>query len=64
MVINNEKQIISISGIVRPEDILPDNTILSSYIADAQIEYTGKGVISDKQFPGWGRRIFDWIWPF
>ncbi|MDD5434003.1 MAG: flagellar basal body L-ring protein FlgH, partial [Nitrospira sp.] len=62
--VNNETQIISISGIIRPEDIGPGNTILSTYIADAKITYSGSGVISDKQRVGWLVRVMDFIWPF
>ncbi|MFV1951192.1 MAG: flagellar basal body L-ring protein FlgH, partial [Nitrospinota bacterium] len=61
--VNNEAQIIVISGIIRPEDIEYDNTILSTYIADARITYTGKGVIADKQRVGWFVRILDLVWP-
>ena len=64
VLINEEKEYLSISGIIRPEDIRPDNTILSTYVADARIEYTGWGVINDKQHPGWLVRILDWVWPF
>jgi flagellar L-ring protein precursor FlgH len=38
--------------------------VLSSYIADAHIEYYGRGVVADKQKPGWLTRILDNIWPF
>jgi flagellar L-ring protein precursor FlgH len=62
--VNNEKQFITLSGIIRPEDISSDNVILSTYISDARIVYSGVGVISDRQRPGWLARIFDWIWPF
>lgn len=62
--VNNETQYISISGIIRPEDISTNNEIQSAYIADARIEYSGKGVIADKQRPGWLIRILDFIWPF
>lgn len=62
--INNEKQFIFLSGIIRPEDISADNTVVSTAIADAKISITGSGVISDKQDPGYGHRLFDWIWPF
>jgi flagellar L-ring protein precursor FlgH len=62
--LNHEDQIIVLSGIIRPEDISPDNTILSSFVADAKIEYFGKGVVSDEQRPGWLARILDAVWPF
>jgi flagellar L-ring protein FlgH len=62
--INAEDQYLIITGIVRPEDITSDNTVLSQYIADAKIVYTGKGVVDDKMRPGWLTRIADWVWPF
>lgn len=62
--VNNETQNITLSGIIRPSDISPDNTVLSSYIADARIDYTGSGPVSDKQRPGWLARIVDFVWPF
>ncbi|MDH3393083.1 MAG: flagellar basal body L-ring protein FlgH [Desulfobulbaceae bacterium] len=62
--VNNETQHIILSGLVRPRDIAQDNSILSSYIADARIEYSGTGIISEKQQPGWLARGLDVIWPF
>jgi flagellar L-ring protein precursor FlgH len=62
-VVNNELQYIIISGIVRPEDIKEDNTILSELISDARIEYSGRGVVSDEQNVGWLRRVLDNVWP-
>ena len=64
MKVNNEMQTIMVSGIVRPEDIDTSNRVKSTYIANARIEYTGKGVLADKQRPGWGTRILDHVWPF
>jgi flagellar L-ring protein precursor FlgH len=62
--VNAEDQYLIITGIVRPDDIATDNTILSQNIADAKIVYTGKGVVDDKMRPGWLTRIVDWVWPF
>jgi flagellar L-ring protein precursor FlgH len=62
--VNNETQFITISGLIRPVDISPDNTVLSSYIGDAKIEYIGRGPVSDKQRPGWLARAVDFVWPF
>ncbi len=62
--INREKEYIALSGIVRPEDIGPDNTVLSTAVADARIEYSGSGVLSDRQGPGFLTRVLDLIWPF
>lgn len=62
--VNNENQIIYLTGIVRPYDVTASNTVDSGNILNAQISYTGKGAISDKQKPGWLMRIFDNTWPF
>lgn len=64
IVINHEEQEVEISGFVRPDDIRINNTVLSSLMADAQIKYVGRGVVSDKQHTGWGTRLLDAIWPF
>ena len=62
--VNNETQYITLSGIVRPEDISPTNEISSTYVANAKIAYSGIGPVSDKQKPGWLGRIIDHVWPF
>jgi flagellar L-ring protein precursor FlgH len=62
--VNNEMQFITISGIIRPEDISPTNEISSSYVASARILYAGKGPVADKQKPGWLGRVVDYVWPF
>ncbi len=64
VMVNNEVQIIYLTGIIRPQDIAADNTIKSTQVLNARISYTGKGAISDKQRPGWAMRILDNIWPF
>ncbi len=62
--VNNETQHIILSGIIRPSDVSQDNSVLSSHVADARIEYSGKGALADKQQPGWLARGLDAIWPF
>ncbi|MDD3553704.1 MAG: flagellar basal body L-ring protein FlgH [Deltaproteobacteria bacterium] len=62
--INNETQYLILSGVVRPKDLSPDNTIPSTRIADARMEYTGGGVLSEKQSPGWLARILGSVSPF
>jgi flagellar L-ring protein precursor FlgH len=62
--VNNEVQYIRVSGVIRPDDIGSDNRIQSVYIADAHIEYFGKGVLADQQQPGWLARALYKIWPF
>ena len=62
--INNEKQILVLRGMIRPDDILTDNSVVSGKIADAEVYYVGDGVIQDKQGQGWLVRFMDKIWPF
>ena len=62
--VNNERQVITLSGIIRQRDISPDNIILSTYICDASISYSGAGIVNERQRPGWASRIFDVVWPF
>ncbi len=61
---NREVQTIELDGIIRPRDIRMDNTIESKFIANAQIHYTGEGVVSDKQGPGVAHRVLDVVTPF
>lgn len=62
--VNSEKQLMTIAGIVRRMDVDTKNTVISTSIADAKIEYSGLGVLDDVQRPGWFVRILDWIYPF
>jgi flagellar L-ring protein precursor FlgH len=62
--VNSERQTLKISGVVRRVDVDTRNTVLSSAIADARIEYTGLGTVDDVQRPGWLTRILDWVYPF
>jgi len=62
--VNNETQYITLSGIIRPEDVSPANEISSTYVANAKITYSGIGPLADKQKPGWLGRIIDHVWPF
>ncbi len=62
--VNSETQLMMISGIVRRVDVDTKNTVLSSAIADAKIEYSGLGVVDDVQRPGWLVRVLDWVYPF
>ncbi len=62
--VNNEEQIMVLRGIVRPQDINFDNTILSTLVADASISLTGEGVVADEQRKGWLAKILSKVWPF
>lgn len=62
--INNEKQILILRGMVRPDDVAVDNSVLSSRVANAEVYFVGNGVVSSKQDTGWFDKILDKIWPF
>lgn len=64
IIVNNEKEILVLRGIIRPDDISPNNTVLSQYVADTQIYLVGEGTLGDKQSQGWLVRFLDKIWPF
>lgn len=65
MTLNTGDEYIRLSGIVRPEDISPDNTIDSTKVANAEILYSGNGPIADANRQGWLGRFFNSpLWPF
>lgn len=65
MTLNRGDEFIRISGIVRPDDIAPDNTVLSTRLANAKISYSGTGTLADSQSMGWLSRFFNSeYWPF
>ena len=61
IVINRETQLFKLTGIVRRDDISPDNTILSESIAQAEIRVEGKGQIANKQRQGLLSQLMDWL---
>jgi flagellar L-ring protein precursor FlgH len=64
VLVNNEEHHFYISGVVRPIDIDQENSVKSSMIADAEIEFTGRGVVSEAQERGWLPKYLGWLWPF
>jgi flagellar L-ring protein FlgH len=63
--INRGDEYIRISGIVRPDDVAPDNTVLSTRLANAKISYSGTGTLADSQSMGWLSKFFNSsLWPF
>ena len=64
VMVNNENQLIILSGVIRPRDISDDNVIMSTYISDAKIAYSGSGVVDDRQRPGWLANLLNNAWPF
>lgn len=61
IVINGERQKIRLKGMVRPDDIGPDNTVPSWRVSHAQIAFVGKGVLAGSQSPGLITRILRWL---
>jgi flagellar L-ring protein precursor FlgH len=64
VLVNKEEQHFYISGVVRPIDIDQENSVKSTAIADAEIEFTGRGILSENQEQGWAAKYLSWLWPF
>jgi flagellar L-ring protein precursor FlgH len=64
LVLSEGREVIFVSGIITPKDIQPDNTVLSSRIAQANITYRGQGDLADVATANWGSKFFNKIWPF
>jgi flagellar L-ring protein precursor FlgH len=72
LVVRGEKQlaltegseIIQVSGIVRTDDIAPNNTVQSRRLANAQIVYRGTGDMANATKAGWGTSALLKLWPF
>ena len=63
--INQGQENVVLSGVIRPVDLAPDNTISSSRVANARITYGGKGALNDANTAGWLSRFFNSPWtPF
>jgi flagellar L-ring protein precursor FlgH len=59
--INEEEEILEVSGTIRADDINPDNTVYSYKIAEAVIRYSGSGTTTQAAKPGLLARFFNWI---
>jgi flagellar L-ring protein precursor FlgH len=64
VLVNYEKQMLTLQGMVRPEDISAQNTIPSSKIAEARIAYAGSGNVDEAQSAQYGNRLLNKILPF
>jgi len=64
VMINHEEYHLYVSGVIRTSDIAPDNSVDSSLIADARVEFTGRGDINDQVERGWLTKILDFVNPF
>jgi flagellar L-ring protein FlgH len=64
VMINQEEYHLYVSGVIRPTDIEGDNSIPSWRLADAQVEFTGRGDIAAQVDRGWLAKVLDAINPF
>jgi flagellar L-ring protein precursor FlgH len=62
--VNFEVRELYVAGVVRPEDISPDNSVSHDQIAELRVAYGGRGQISDVQQPRYGSQVLDVILPF
>jgi flagellar L-ring protein precursor FlgH len=61
---SGETQYVVLHGIVRRDDIANDNTVMSSNIADARVEFHSQGQLSDAQKRGWLAKFYEKLRPF
>jgi flagellar L-ring protein FlgH len=72
LVLRGEKQlaltegseVIQVAGIIRPDDVAPNNTVQSRRLANAQIAYRGSGDLANATRAGWGTSTLLKLWPF
>jgi len=64
MLIDGQKQFLGISGIIRPYDISPENTVYSHQLANLKIKYKKDGEENEVNHKNWGTKIIETIWPF
>ncbi len=62
--VNSELRELLVSGVIRPQDIASDNTVLHDRMAEARISYGGRGQITDVQTPRYGQQLLDILLPF
>ena len=61
---SGETQYVVLHGLVRPDDIASNNTVLSSSIAEARVEFVNKGALISSETPGWLSRVYEFLRPF
>jgi len=63
-ILNNETSFVVLRGTIRPDDVQADNSILSSRIADAEVQMIAEGSLTEAERKGWLNRMHSWINPF
>lgn len=61
---SGEQQTIILRGVVRPDDIMSNNSVYSYNVADATIKFVSKGTITNSQRKGWFQKLWDAVGPF
>jgi flagellar L-ring protein precursor FlgH len=64
MLVNSELRELQVTGVIRPEDIASDNTVMHDRMAEARITYGGRGQLTNVQTARWGQQILDILLPF
>lgn len=59
--VNNDRQVVVLTGVIRPTDVLPGNVVSSASVGQLRIQCLGKGLIKDSLTPGWFIRMFNKI---
>jgi len=60
--INKDELTLTVTGLVRGDDVSPDNIVLSTQVADCRLEWSGRGAIPEKQRPGLLSAALSWLW--
>ncbi len=65
LTLNQGDEVVRIAGVIRPYDILPDNSVTSDKVAEARIRYSGRGQLANANRAGWLSRFFNSpLWPY
>jgi flagellar L-ring protein FlgH len=64
IMVDDQKQVMQLSGVIRPYDIDQNNQINSAKVSDAKILYANEGDVDRSVNRGWGSKIIESIWPF
>ena len=64
LTLSEGSEVIEVAGVIRPEDIAPNNTVQSRRLAHSQITYRGSGEVAAAAKTGWGTQLLHRYWPF